>query len=146
MKLSPITTVQAHKTELSLLSLNAEGTLLATASTKVHSQRSSSANVHEGTVIRVFSLPDASRTYTFRRGTYAANIYSINFSSDSTMICVSSGECWGYFKYDNVAVRPWNCTYLQNPSGRATIAKWNGILFTRCVKRNVAARRWGYCF
>ncbi|KAI9315290.1 WD40-repeat-containing domain protein [Dichotomocladium elegans] len=69
--------VQAHKSPVSCITMNSEGTLLATASEK-------------GTVIRVFSVPDASKVYQFRRGSYPAKIYSMSFNLVSSLLCVSS--------------------------------------------------------
>jgi autophagy-related protein 18 len=57
--------------------LNNEGNLLATASDK-------------GTIIRVFSLPDAHKLYQFRRGSMPARIFSMSFNTTSTLLCVSS--------------------------------------------------------
>ncbi|KAF8920159.1 WD40 repeat-like protein [Mucidula mucida] len=71
--------IQAHKSPISLLSLNPTGTLLATASDK-------------GTVIRVWSVPGAEKLYQFRRGTREAKIYSINFNAVSTLMAVSSAH------------------------------------------------------
>ncbi|CEI96330.1 Putative Autophagy-related protein 18 [Rhizopus microsporus] len=77
--LGPQTTniVQAHKSPISCLSMNSEGTLLATASEK-------------GTVIRIFSTLDATKVYQFRRGSYPAKIYSMSFNLVSSLLCVSS--------------------------------------------------------
>ncbi|KAI8379900.1 WD40-repeat-containing domain protein [Choanephora cucurbitarum] len=77
--LGPQTTniVQAHKSPISCISMNSEGTLLATASEK-------------GTVIRIFSTSDATKVYQFRRGSYAAKIYSMSFNLVSSLLCVSS--------------------------------------------------------
>ncbi|KAG2191404.1 hypothetical protein INT46_007851 [Mucor plumbeus] len=75
MKLANI--VQAHKSTISCISMNSEGTLLATASEK-------------GTVIRVFAIPSADKVYQFRRGSYSAKIYSMSFNLVSTLLCVSS--------------------------------------------------------
>ncbi|KAI8644216.1 WD40-repeat-containing domain protein [Parasitella parasitica] len=75
MKLENI--VQAHKSTISCISMNLEGTLMATASEK-------------GTVIRVFTIPRADKVYQFRRGSYSARIYSMSFNLVSTLLCVSS--------------------------------------------------------
>ncbi|KAK4514134.1 uncharacterized protein ATC70_006143 [Mucor velutinosus] len=77
--LGPQTTniVQAHKSAVSCISMNSEGTLLATASEK-------------GTVIRIFSTLDATKVYQFRRGTSHAKIYSMSFNLVSSLLCVSS--------------------------------------------------------
>lgn len=77
LSLSVTNIIQAHKTPISSLSLNSNGSLLATASDK-------------GTVIRVFSVPGAQKLYQFRRGTYNAKIYSIAFNAVSTLLAVSS--------------------------------------------------------
>ncbi|KAL1927544.1 hypothetical protein VTP01DRAFT_3781 [Rhizomucor pusillus] len=75
--LSLVNIVQAHKSPVSCMTMNSEGTLLATASEK-------------GTVIRVFSVPDASKVFQFRRGSYPARIYSLAFNPVSSLLCVSS--------------------------------------------------------
>lgn len=77
LSLSVTNVIQAHKTPISALALNSTGTLLATASDK-------------GTVIRVFSVPAAHKLHQFRRGSYAARIYSLNFNAVSTLLAVSS--------------------------------------------------------
>uniref|UniRef100_A0A7S4DQ40 WD repeat domain phosphoinositide-interacting protein 2 n=1 Tax=Lotharella globosa TaxID=91324 RepID=A0A7S4DQ40_9EUKA len=59
------------------LSMNAEGTMLAAAST-------------QGTVIRVFSVPDGALVHSFRRGSYPVTIHSIAFSGNNSHIAVSS--------------------------------------------------------
>ncbi|OCH84781.1 WD40 repeat-like protein [Obba rivulosa] len=77
--LSVANVIQAHKSPISFLSINSTGTLLATASEK-------------GTVIRVWSIPNAEKLYQFRRGTREAKIYSINFNLVSTLLVVSSAH------------------------------------------------------
>lgn len=76
-KLEAINVIEAHKSPLSCLALNSEGTLLATASDK-------------GTIIRVFSVPDGKKLYQFRRGSMPSRIYSMSFNTTSTLLCVSS--------------------------------------------------------
>ncbi|ORY09673.1 WD40-repeat-containing domain protein [Clohesyomyces aquaticus] len=76
-KLEAVNVVEAHNSPLSCIALNNEGTLLATSSEK-------------GTIIRVFSIPDAQKLYQFRRGSIPARIYSMSFNSTSTLLCVSS--------------------------------------------------------
>lgn len=75
----PVHVLKAHKGTLSMMAFNNDGTLLATASTK-------------GTVIRVFTVPSGELLYTLRRGSYSATIFSISFSMDSSMLCVSSDK------------------------------------------------------
>jgi autophagy-related protein 18 len=77
IKLEAVNVVEAHKSPLSAVALNSDGTLLATASDK-------------GTIIRVFSVPNAQKLYQFRRGTYPARIYSMSFNLVSSLLCVSS--------------------------------------------------------
>ncbi|KAJ1943720.1 autophagy protein, partial [Linderina macrospora] len=72
-----INIIQAHKSPISFLAMNRDGTMLATASDK-------------GTVIRVFSLPGAQKIAQFRRGAYPAKIHSITFNATSTLLLVSS--------------------------------------------------------
>ena len=77
-KMEAVNVVEAHHSPLSCIALNNDGTLLATASEK-------------GTIVRVFSVPDARKLYQFRRGSIPAQIYSMSFNSTSTLLCVSSG-------------------------------------------------------
>ncbi|KAJ1893562.1 autophagy protein [Kickxella alabastrina] len=72
-----INIIRAHKSPVSCLAMNREGTMLATASDK-------------GTVIRVFGLPGAHKIAQFRRGAYPAKIHSITFNATSTLLLVSS--------------------------------------------------------
>ncbi|KAF2032597.1 WD40 repeat-like protein [Setomelanomma holmii] len=76
-KLEAVNVIEAHNSPLSCIALNNDGTLLATASEK-------------GTIIRVFSVPDAQKLYQFRRGSIPARIYSMSFNSTSTLLSVSS--------------------------------------------------------
>jgi WD40 repeat protein len=71
------------------LVLNLEGTLLATASDK-------------GTLVRIFDTVTGAKVREFRRGTTAANIYSIAFSRNSNYIIVGSdkGTVHVYALYD----------------------------------------------
>ncbi|EEH22693.1 hypothetical protein PABG_04904 [Paracoccidioides brasiliensis Pb03] len=77
LKLEAINVVEAHKSPLSCLAMNTEGTLLATASDK-------------GTIIRVFSVPEGQKLYQFRRGSMPSRIFSMSFNITSTLLCVSS--------------------------------------------------------
>jgi autophagy-related protein 18 len=75
--LQTICAIQAHKAAVSCVAFNFDGTLLATASDK-------------GTIIRVFSVPEAEALHHFRRGTYPANIFGISFNLQSNLLAVSS--------------------------------------------------------
>ena len=77
LTLSALNVIQAHKSPIACLALNSTGTMLATASDK-------------GTVVRVFSVPDAKKLWQFRRGSSSARIWSINFNLTSTLVTVSS--------------------------------------------------------
>ncbi|KAI0965961.1 protein-vacuolar targeting protein Atg18 [Xylaria arbuscula] len=75
--LKVVNVVEAHRSPLSCIALNNDGTLLATAS-------------ETGTIIRVFSVPKGEKLYQFRRGTYPSTIYSMSFNMASSLLCVSS--------------------------------------------------------
>lgn len=77
LNLKAVNVIQAHKTPIASLALNSTGTMLATASDK-------------GTVVRVFSVPEAKKLWQFRRGSSSANIFSMNFNLASTLLAVSS--------------------------------------------------------
>lgn len=98
LKGEAITIIEAHKSPLSAVTINSEGTMLATASDK-------------GTIIRVFAIPSATKLYQFRRGTYPARIYSMNFNLVSTLLCVSSAtETVHIFRVGN-----FNATHGERP-------------------------------
>ncbi|KAI0016278.1 vacuolar targeting protein Atg18 [Xylariomycetidae sp. FL0641] len=77
LTLKAVNVIEAHRSPLSCIALNNEGTLLATAS-------------ETGTIIRVFSVPKGQKLYQFRRGTYPSTIYSMSFNMTSSLLCVSS--------------------------------------------------------
>lgn len=77
LTLKAVNVIEAHKSPLCCVSLNSDGSLLATAS-------------EMGTIIRVFAVPRGQKLYQFRRGTYPSTIYSMSFNLDSTLLCVSS--------------------------------------------------------
>lgn len=77
LTLKAVNVIEAHRSPLSCIALNNEGTLLATAS-------------ETGTIIRVFSVPHGHKLFQFRRGTYPSTIYSMSFNMASSLLCVSS--------------------------------------------------------
>jgi len=44
----------------------------------------------KGTVVRVFSVPDAKKLWQFRRGSQSARIFNINFNLMSSLLALSS--------------------------------------------------------
>ncbi|GIL62563.1 hypothetical protein Vafri_16758 [Volvox africanus] len=73
--------VRAHQTPVTLMTWNADGSLLATASAK-------------GTVIRVHRMPSAARSHSFRRGAMSATIQSMAFGpvGHSVQLLVASSS------------------------------------------------------
>lgn len=79
VNLKAVNVIEAHRSPLSCVALNSEGTRLATAS-------------ETGTIIRVFTVPDGQKLFQFRRGTIPSSIYSMSFNLTSTLLCVSSAS------------------------------------------------------
>ncbi|CAG9314695.1 unnamed protein product [Blepharisma stoltei] len=79
------TEIEAHTSKLAYIAISYQGNLCATASEK-------------GTVIRVFSLPEGNKLFTFKRGLMAAITYSINFSMDAELLlsCSDTGTIHVY--------------------------------------------------
>ena len=69
--------IEAHKTPLAGLSINSLGTMAASVSVK-------------GTIIRVFSLPEGAKLYTFKRGLSSVSTYHISFSPHAPFLLLSS--------------------------------------------------------
>lgn len=83
-KSKPPMTVKAHKTGLAHLVLSRSGKLLASSSAR-------------GTLLRVFDVESAAHLYSFRRGLTAAQVHSISFNRNETMLCGHFDEmlyCW----------------------------------------------------
>lgn len=76
---APAKTITAHMRPLATIALNSDGTQIATASEK-------------GTIIRVFDTSCGTMLRQLRRGTNPAIIFCLNFSPDSSMLCVSSNH------------------------------------------------------
>ena len=73
------TSILAHESSLAVISLNFDGTRLATASSK-------------GTLVRVFDTNSGSRLFELRRGAEKVDIYSISFNPQSDWLAVSSDK------------------------------------------------------
>ena len=71
--------IRAHDNFINTLTMNKEGSLLATASVK-------------GTLIRIFNTTTGNLTQELRRGTENAEIYSLAFDYNSTHLCCSSNR------------------------------------------------------
>lgn len=71
--------INAHDSTINCISLNQNGSRLATASEK-------------GTLIRIFDTYSGAKLQEVRRGTEKADIYSIAFSPDSRFFCTSSDK------------------------------------------------------
>lgn len=69
--------INAHESEIANLTLNNEGTILATASDK-------------GTLIRIFKADDGEFLHEVRRGSKNSEIYSICFNATSEFLACSS--------------------------------------------------------
>ncbi|KAL1836880.1 hypothetical protein VTJ49DRAFT_4536 [Mycothermus thermophilus] len=69
--------IEAHRSPLSYVALNKDGTMVATAS-------------ETGTIIRVFSVPGGRKLFQFRRGTIPSSISCMSFNMSGTLLCVSS--------------------------------------------------------
>ncbi|EEC74153.1 hypothetical protein OsI_09242 [Oryza sativa Indica Group] len=81
--------IDAHESPLAAMAFSSNGTYLATASGK-------------GTIIRVFLVAQATKSHSFRRGTYPSTIYSLSFgpSDDLPDVLVatsSSGSLHMFF-------------------------------------------------
>lgn len=75
--LVPVCVIAAHRSAISRVAFNIDGTLLATASDK-------------GTIIRVFNPLTGQKLHQLRRGAYPAVIYYLSFSLRSNFLCVTS--------------------------------------------------------
>jgi WD40 repeat protein len=73
------TCLNAHRTELTCLALNQQGTMVATASLK-------------GTLIRIWDTGKRIQLVELRRGADPARIYCINFSLTDEWLCCSSDK------------------------------------------------------
>ncbi|KAB1212011.1 Autophagy-related protein 18b [Morella rubra] len=66
MELQSHCEIDAHRAPLATIVLSSNGTYIATAS-------------EQGTIIRVHLVSDATKSYSFRRGTYTSTIFSLSF-------------------------------------------------------------------
>lgn len=80
--------IDAHESKIVCLTLNSDGTLVATASKR-------------GTIIRIFNTITTKLVKELRRGSLEASVCSISFSSDSKYLaCSSNTETIHIFKVD----------------------------------------------
>mmetsp|Transcript_12413 Transcript_12413/g.22133 ORF Transcript_12413/g.22133 Transcript_12413/m.22133 type:complete len:500 (+) Transcript_12413:205-1704(+) len=71
--------IRAHKAPLTAMKFSLDGTMLATAS-------------EMGTLIRVFKVQTGEKLHSFRRGSYAATVYSLAFDEPGRMLAASSSN------------------------------------------------------
>eukprot|EP01103_Thecamoeba_quadrilineata_P016589 TRINITY_DN557_c0_g1_i2.p1 TRINITY_DN557_c0_g1~~TRINITY_DN557_c0_g1_i2.p1 ORF type:complete len:271 (+),score=33.12 TRINITY_DN557_c0_g1_i2:177-989(+) len=110
-------TIEAHKSSLSTLIFSPDGTLLATAS-------------QQGTLIRVFLIPEGVQEYLFRRGTSAAKIYSMSIDDTNSHLCVSSSTgTLHIFKMDAQS-KPGSMEYLPD----YIVNVWNPHRSVNCLQ------------
>lgn len=77
--------IEAHNSPLAYIAISYQGQYCATASVK-------------GTIIRVFSLPEGNKLFTFKRGIAQAVIYNLMFSHNNELLlaCSSTGTIHVY--------------------------------------------------
>ena len=76
---SKIQIINAHQSSISAIVLNHEGNLLATASDK-------------GTLVRLFETQTGEQLQELRRGSDHAEIYSLSFDLNSTLLACTSDK------------------------------------------------------
>ena len=76
-ELKELYTIQAHDSKIACISINREGSLLATASDK-------------GTIIRIFLTMNGEKISEFRRGTKSVSMYCISFDPNDKFIGCTS--------------------------------------------------------
>ena len=78
--MQPRSVIEAHNSPLAFIAISYQGGYCATASVK-------------GTIIRVFSLPEGNKMFTFKRGIVQAEIYGLMFAIDYELLlaCSSTG-------------------------------------------------------
>ncbi|PIN21886.1 putative WD40 repeat protein [Handroanthus impetiginosus] len=72
MHLQPHCEIHAHRSPLAAMAFSSNGMYIATAS-------------EQGTIIRVHLISDATKSYSFRRGTYPSTIFSLSFSPSADL-------------------------------------------------------------
>eukprot|EP00922_Rhytidocystis_sp_ex-Travisia-forbesii_P041149 GHVS01061415.1.p1 GENE.GHVS01061415.1~~GHVS01061415.1.p1 ORF type:complete len:851 (-),score=187.49 GHVS01061415.1:206-2758(-) len=78
--------IRVHDAPVQAVVFNPAGTLLVTASTK-------------GTILRIWSVPEMDRLWSFRRGNKCCSVYSLNFSLHSDfLVAVGSSNTLHVFK------------------------------------------------
>ncbi|OBS72849.1 hypothetical protein A6R68_12571 [Neotoma lepida] len=116
--LKTVCTIAAHEGTLAAITFNSSGSKLASASGKVSvlwlllpfgglQDAESTRFLFQGTVIRVFSVPDGQKLHEFRRGMKRyVTISSLVFSMDSQFLCASSNtETVHIFKLEHLTDR-----------------------------------------
>lgn len=79
MKSDEYTTIQAHDNNIGVITLNKDGTLIATVS-------------EVGTNIHIFSTETGKRLHKLRRGTTSAKVFDMSFNENSEHLACCSGN------------------------------------------------------
>lgn len=84
--------IHAHDNTIACLSLNLDGSRLATASEKVSHICLLTDPIYQGTLIRIFDTAKGTKLQEVRRGVDRAEIYSLCFSHDGKFFVTSSDK------------------------------------------------------
>lgn len=114
--------IKCHNSAIKYLTLNINGSLLATASMK-------------GTLIRIFNTKTGQKIHEVRRGTVPAKIYSITFNRESSYIAVTSDKGTAHlFEIKN-----------KNQTMNGTHNKQSSLSFMSSLLPSYFSSEWSFC-